>query len=162
MLDIFLFWWPNSAIICSFDVDIEPSLFPFNSFFFCQQSSYIRCTRSNRRDLAMWFSNVNCIRKHLVTSLGKRAQNLLNNNSRKFDNPLNWLDAGSVTNVSSVRERNEILSYPSCHTTLFQRPSNAHNVHITLDERLKIVVCRLENDLPTLQWQWIDNAKLQM
>ena len=30
---------------------------------------------------------------------------------------------------------------PSKHTTLFQRPSNVHNVHITLDERWNDVVC---------------------
>ena len=35
------------------------------------------------------------------------------------------------------------LYIPAWHKTLFQRTSNVHNVHITLDERWNNVVCQL-------------------
>ena len=41
-------------------------------------------------------------------------------------------------------------SRTSCHTTLFQRSSNVHNVYITLDGRLNNLVCRLGNPFNVL------------
>ena len=39
--------------------------------------------------------------------------------------------------------RNKTKKSPSYHITLFQRPSNVHNVQITLDESWNNVVCQL-------------------